>query len=157
MSQTSGVRPLSSQEITTRTHTSEILAHARRDTERHGLDEIFVVDVDSHHAELNSWPDIIGYVEDPVLRDTAEQMMVHRPQAGQLALSNYKAGLALQDAGARIPHQSGLAEPVTGDGNARDVELARRAMDAMSIDVQVVFPQPMLEIGLHPERGSRSS
>lgn len=153
MSETSGIHPLPSQEITTQTHTSEVLAHARRDTEKYSLDEIFIVDVDSHHAELNSWKDIIGYVEDPVLRDTAEQMMTHRPQAGQLALSNYKAGLALQDAGARIPHQSGLAESVSDSGSTRDVELVRRAMNAMSIDVQVVFPQPMLEIGLHPEPG----
>ena len=147
------VRSLGTQEITTQTTTTEVLANARRDTERYGLDEVFIVDVDSHHAELNSWREIISYVEDPVLRDTAEQMMVHRPQAGQLALSNYKAGLALQDAGARIPHQSGLAEPVPGEVHNRDVELVRRAMDAMSIDVQVVFPQPMLEIGLHPEPG----
>lgn len=146
-------KPLATQEITTRTHTAEILAHARRDTERYGLDKVFICDVDSHHAELNSWKDIISYVEDPVLRDTAQQMMVHRPQAGQLALSNYKAGLALQDVGARIPHQSGLAEPVPDTGDNRDVELVRRAMDAMAIDVQVVFPQPMLEIGLHPEPG----
>lgn len=153
MPETSGVYPLPSQEITTKTHTSEILENARRDTERYRLDEVFVVDVDSHHAELNSWKDIVAYVEDPVLRDTAEQMMVHRPQAGQLALSNYKAGMAFQDAGARIPHQSGLAEPVPVDGNTRDIELARRAMEAMNIDIQVVFPQPMLEIGLHPEPG----
>lgn len=146
-------RPLPSQEITTTTPTPEILANAKRDTLRYGLDDVFIVDVDSHHAELNSWRDIIAHVGDPVLRDVAEQMMAHRPQAGQLALSNYKAGLALQDAGSRIPHQSGLAEPLPDTGDTRDVELVRRAMDAMSIDVQVVFPQPMLEIGLHPEPG----
>jgi predicted TIM-barrel fold metal-dependent hydrolase len=149
----SGIRPLATQEITTKTHTAEILANARRDTQLYGLDEVFIVDADSHHAELNSWKDIIQYVEDPVLRDTANQMMVHRPQAGQLALSNYRAGLALQDAGARIPHQSGLAETIPDNCENRDVELVRRAMDAMSIDVQIVFPQPMLEIGLHPEPG----
>lgn len=147
------IQRLDPQEITTKTHTADILAHARHDTEKYDLDNTFIVDVDSHHAELNSWKDIISYVEDPVLRDTAEQMMVHRPQAGQLALSNYKAGLALQDAGARIPHQSGLAEPMEQTGADRDAELVRRAMDAMSIDIQVVFPQPMLEIGLHPEPG----
>ncbi|WAP53821.1 amidohydrolase family protein [Streptomyces sp. S465] len=153
MTTTHQPKPLPTQEITTRTHTADILANARRDTDRYGLDKVFICDVDSHHAELNSWKDIISYVEDPVLRDIAQQMMIHRPQAGQLALSNYKAGLALQDAGARIPHQSGLAESVPDTGDARDVELVCRAMDAMSIDIQVVFPQPMLEIGLHPEKG----
>ncbi|GLY70228.1 amidohydrolase family protein [Amycolatopsis taiwanensis] len=151
MPQASGARPLPSQEITTKTHTAEILANARRDTERYGLDEIFIVDVDSHHSELSSWRDIIAYVEDPVLRDNAQRMMDHRPTGAQLALSNFTPGLAFQDVGTRVPHQTGLSEPVPVDGNPRDVELVRRAMDAMSIDIQVVFPQPMLEIGLHPE------
>ena len=32
----------------------------------------------------------------------------------------------------------------------RDVELCRRAMDAMSIDVQVVFPTSLLSLGMSP-------
>lgn len=143
-------RPLPSQEITTTTHTGEMLANAKRDTKRYGLDEIFIVDVDSHHAELNSWPEIIARVDDPVLRDIAEQMG-KRPGARNFALTAFKPGISFQDVGGRVPHMSGLAEPVPDTGEARDVHLARRAMDAMSIDVQVVFPQPMLEIGLHPE------
>ncbi|WP_241032468.1 amidohydrolase family protein [Rhodococcus pseudokoreensis] len=145
------IQPHAIQEITTHTSTPDILANAQRDRERYGLDDVFIVDVDSHHSELASWPEIISYVEDPVLRDTAEQMMLHRPLAGKMALSSYDPGLALQDAGARIPHQSNLAEPIPPGDDHRDVELARRAMDAMSIDVQVVFPQPMLGIGLHPD------
>ncbi|MEI9811836.1 MAG: hypothetical protein WDO18_03810 [Acidobacteriota bacterium] len=51
----------------------------------------------------------------------------------------------------RIPHQITLGEEVdTADGKHRDLTLFRRAIDSMGIDVQVVFPQPMLEIGLHP-------
>lgn len=41
------VRPHATQEITTRTDSREILANARRDTERYGLDDYFIVDVDS--------------------------------------------------------------------------------------------------------------
>jgi predicted TIM-barrel fold metal-dependent hydrolase len=142
--------PRSTQEITTDTDSREILANARRDTERYGLDDYLVVDVDSHHVELDSWPEIIARVEDPVLRDSGQQMMRNWPQAGNLALHNHPPGLTQQDVSGRIPHQAALSEPVEDGSVHRDVTLVRRAMDAMSIDTQVVFPQPMLEIGLHP-------
>lgn len=148
-----GVRRLPTQEITTHTDSREILANARRDTERHGLDEYFIVDVDSHHVELDSWPEILEYLDSPVLKDTAHQMMRNWPQASHLALHNHPPGLTMQDVSGRIPHQASLAEETPGaaSGADRDVTLVRRAMDAMSIDVQVVFPQPMLETGLHPQ------
>ena len=49
--------------------TRDILANARRDAKRYGLDGYFIVDVDSHHVELDSWPEIIDHLQDPVLRD----------------------------------------------------------------------------------------
>ncbi|WP_370591420.1 amidohydrolase family protein [Saccharopolyspora montiporae] len=141
------------QEITIHTDSREILANARRDTERYGLDDYFIVDVDSHHVELDSWPEIIERVEDPVLRDSGRQMMQNWPNAHNVALSNHPPGLTMQDVSGRVPHQASLAEPVADTGVHRDVTLVRRAMDALSIDVQVVFPQPMLEVGLHPNPG----
>ena len=147
------IRRLPTQEITTGTDSREILANARRDTERYGLDDYFIVDVDSHHVELDSWPEILAYLDSPVLRDTAEQMMRNWPNATRLALHNHSPGLTMQDVSGRVPHQASLAEPTpdTTSGAHRDVTLVRRAMEAMSIDVQVVFPQPMLETGLHPQ------
>src|SRR5699024_123936 len=97
-----------------------------------------------------SWPEIIARIEDPVLRDSGQQMMKNWPNAGNLALSNHPPGLTMQDVSGRVLHQATLAEPVADTEVHRDVTLVRRAMDAMSIDVQVVFPQPMLEVGLHP-------
>jgi hypothetical protein len=138
------------QEITTKTDTREILANARRDTRRYGLGDYFIVDVDSHHVELASWPDIIDRIENPVLRDTGRQMIKNWPGADRAALGTYAPGMTLQDVGGRILHQAALAEHVDESDLHRDVTLVRRAMDSMSIDVQVVFPQPMLEIGLHP-------
>jgi hypothetical protein len=147
---TASATPHAPQEITTSTDTREILANARRDTETYGLDDYFIVDVDSHHVELDSWPDIIERIADPVLRDTGRQMIRNWPDAGRSALSTFAPGLTLQDVGGRILHQAALAEPVDEADVHRDVTLVRRAMDAMSINIQVVFPQPMLEIGLHP-------
>lgn len=59
-------------------------------------------------------------------------------------------GLLFQDVFGRIPHQQRLDEPVEDTTVHRDVSLVRRAMEAMSTDVQIVFPQPMLSMGLHP-------
>lgn len=146
---TATARP--TQEFTTATDTREILANARRDTERYGLDDYFIVDVDSHHVEHDSWPDIIDRIEDPVLRDNGQRMVRNWPGADRSALTTFAPGMTPQDVGGRILHQVTLAEPVADTSVHRDVTLVRRAMEAMSIDIQVVFPQPMLEIGLHPQ------
>lgn len=138
------------QEITTTTDSREILANARRDNERYNLHDLLIVDVDAHHVETDSWPEIIAAVEDPVLRDYGEQLMKNWPQANHLALSPHMPGLTFQDVAGRIPHQASLAEYVPPGEFHRDVTLVQRAMDAMAINYQIVFPQPMLEIGLHP-------
>ena len=41
-------------------------------------------------------------------------------------------------------------EPIDDTSVHRDVILARRAMESMAIDFQVIFPTPMLSLGLHP-------
>jgi hypothetical protein len=150
---TQTVKRLPTQEISIKTDSREILANARKDTEKYNLDDYFIVDVDSHHVENDSWPDIIARIADPVLRDNGQQMMKNWPGTDRTALSTFPTGLTQQDVGGRIPHQATLAEPVTETDVHRDVTLARRAMDTMSIDIQVVFPQPMLEIGMHPNPG----
>lgn len=139
------------QEITIHTDTREILANARQDTLRFGLDDYFIVDVDAHHVELDSWSEVLGHIQDPVLRYNAQAIAKNWPYAGNLSMSNHAPGLTLQDVAGRIPHQAQLAEHVPPiEGEHRDITLVRRAMDAMSIDLQVVFPQPMLGIGMHP-------
>ncbi|MDE3195690.1 MAG: amidohydrolase [Acidobacteriota bacterium] len=137
--------------ITTATDTREILANARRDIERYGLDKYFIVDVDSHHVELDTWGEILEHIEDPVLRHNGKELAKNWPYAEHVALSNHPPGLTFQDVGGRIPHMAQLGEAVdSAPGEHRDVTLVRRAMESMGISVQIVFPQPMLEIGFHP-------
>ena len=138
------------QEITTQTDTREILANCARQTTQLGLDKYFIVDVDAHHVENESWADILDCIEDPVIRYNGKAMARNWPDARGRALSNAPSGLNFQDVSGRIPHQAALAEHVPDDGLHRDVTLVRRAMEAMSIDRQVIFPQPMLSIGMHP-------
>ncbi|HEX5226927.1 MAG TPA: amidohydrolase family protein [Bryobacteraceae bacterium] len=140
------------QQITTDTDSREILANAKRDIARYKLDDYFIVDVDSHHVELDSWSEVLDQIEDPVIRRNGKVMSEIWPNAQRLALSNHPPGLTFQDVHGRIPHQVELREPVdVSDGRHRDLTLVSRAIESMGIDVQVVFPQPMLEIGMHPD------
>jgi hypothetical protein len=139
------------QQITTRTDSREILANARRDIARYNLDDYFIVDMDAHHVEFDSWAEILDRLENPVLRYNAKTMTEDWPNARNLAFSNHSVGMTFQDVFGRIPHQAELAEYVEKTEEHRDLTLVRRAMDSMGINMQIVFPQPMLEMGLHPE------
>jgi predicted TIM-barrel fold metal-dependent hydrolase len=64
---------------------------------------------------------------------------------------NGDLGLRYQSVGGRIPHQDGQREIVEETDVHRDVILTRRAMDSLGIDNMVVFPTPMLFLGMHPQ------
>jgi len=145
------INPRATQQITIHTDSREILANAKRDIVRYGLDKYFIVDVDSHHVELDTWGEILEYIDDPVIRHNGLAMAKNWPFAAHVALSNHPPGLTFQDVSGRIPHMAQLGEHVeSAPGEHRDITLVRRAMESMGIAVQIVFPQPMLEIGLHP-------
>jgi predicted TIM-barrel fold metal-dependent hydrolase len=139
------------QQITTRTDSREILANARRDIARYNLEDYFIVDLDAHHVEFDSWGEILDRLENPVLRYNAKTMTEDWPNARNVAFSNHSVGMTFQDVFGRIPHQAELGEFVEKTEEHRDLTLVRRAMDSMGINMQIVFPQPMLEMGLHPE------
>ena len=142
---------LPTQVIDTTTDSREILAHARRDARRHKLQDWFVVDVDAHHVETVSWKEIVRYIEDPVIREQAVYFHNDRHGAPPYGL-NGDMGLRYQSVGGRIPHQDGLREKTDETGGVhRDVVLTQRAMDSLGVDNMVVFPTPMLFLGLHPQ------
>src|SRR5271167_2101524 len=91
------------QQITTRPDSREILANAHRDIARLHLDDYFLVDVDAHHGEFDSWSEILNHLEHPVLRHNAISMTQNWPNAKQLAFSNHPVGLTFQDVFGRIP------------------------------------------------------
>jgi predicted TIM-barrel fold metal-dependent hydrolase len=132
------------------TDTREILRRARADAERHGFADWLIVDVDAHHVETVSWPEIVRYVDDPVIRDQAQRYHQERVGAPPYGLIG-DFGLRYQDCGGRIPHQSDRREAVTEKGVHRDIVLTRRAMDGLCVDYMVVFPTPMLFLGMHPQ------
>ena len=138
------------QEITVHTDTRDILAHARRNAVKRGLQDWFVCDIDAHHVETVSWKEIVTYIEDPVVRDNAIRFQAERIGAPPYGL-NGDLGLRYQSVGGRIPHQDGQREIVEETDVHRDVILTRRAMDSLGIDNMVVFPTPMLFLGMHPQ------
>ena len=92
-----------------------------------------------------------NYIEDPVLKHNGKMIAATGPLARGMALMNTEAGLYFQDVEARIPHQAALAEPVEDTSVPRDVTLARRGIEGLGLNMRVIFPQPLLEVGLHPD------
>jgi len=134
-------------EITIKTDTRDILAHATIQAE--ALEDYFLVDIDAHVTETSFWNEIIDLIDNDVIRQMG-QAMAARPGTST-ALLNAQPGVSYQNVYGRIPHQLALSETVEGGSGHHFTQLARRAMDAMGLDYQVVFPTPMLVLGMHPQ------
>ena len=134
-------------EITTKTDTRDILSHATLQAE--GMEDYFLVDIDAHVTETQFWPEILERIDNDVIRQMG-QAMATRPGVST-ALLNGQPGISYQSVYDRIPHHTTLAESVDGSECHHFTELARRSMDAMGLDYQVVFPTPMLTLGMHPQ------
>ena len=127
--------------------TSKLLAHAVRQAKERRYGDFTIVDVDSHHYETESFAEIIRYIEDPVIRQLAESAS----QSGQKGVGMLPGGVGYQDMGGRVTrYPLRRMEKTSGDVH-RDVTLTKRWMDAMGTDIAVLFPSPMLMLGLHPQ------
>ena len=135
------------QEITMQTDTRDILAHATRQAESY--EDYFLVDIDAHVTETSFWPEIIGSIDNEVIRQMGEANMA-RP-GNTTSLLNVAPGILHQHVYGRIPHQQALMEKVEKGKVHHFTELARRSMDALGLDYQIVFPTPMLTLGMHPQ------
>jgi predicted TIM-barrel fold metal-dependent hydrolase len=131
--------------ISTSTDTREILAHAAREARQ---DNYFIVDVDAHVTETAFWSDVVDRMESDVYKQMARAFKERGSSPG---LMNSTPGMLYQDVFGRIPHQQRLGEAVPGGRTHAQVTLVQRAMDSMGIDYMVVFPTPMLVLGMHPQ------
>ena len=144
------IRELAVQEITTKTDTRDILAHATKSFRDKRLDGWTLIDVDAHHSEMSSWSDIVEYLDDPIMLHHAREFRSRT--GGAPGLSNHMPGIRYQDVGGRIRHQQKLDEPVDDKSVHRDVTLVRRSIEALGLDYQVLFPGNMLALGTHPQQ-----
>src|ERR1700732_308528 len=131
--------------ISTTTDTREILAHAAKEARQ---DNYFIVDVDAHVTETAFWSDVVDRMESDVYKQMARAF---KERGGSPGLMNSTPGMLYQDVFGRIPHQQRLGEAVPGGRTHAQVTLVQRAMDSMGIDYMVVFPTPMLVLGMHPQ------
>src|ERR1700733_11037145 len=113
-----------------RTDTRESLNHARIQAEERGLDDYFIVDVDSHREPTPSWNEIGEYIENPVMRSHFQSRMESRG-APQYVNASFATGHNFQDMFGRVPHQGGQNEGVDDDSVHRGIILCRRAMEAV--------------------------
>jgi len=134
-------------EIGPRTNSLDILAHGRRQALQRNFQNTFIVDVDSHIGESGHWPEVLKFLENDATREAA---FTFGGGTGQGAFLNDLPGLQWQSVHGRIPHGAGLKEPVEGSDLPKPVVLARRAMEALSLDYQVFFPNGLLFLGMHP-------
>jgi predicted TIM-barrel fold metal-dependent hydrolase len=126
-------------------NTSAILAHARKQATERKLDDMLIVDVDSHHYESEHYGDFLKFMKDPVLR----QLTVGG--RGKPRHSIVPSQIGYQDMGGRLTRYPLRRTEKTTEGRVRDVELGLRWMNAMSVDYACLFPTSMLNVGLHPQ------
>jgi predicted TIM-barrel fold metal-dependent hydrolase len=127
--------------------TSKLLAHAAKQAQERGYKNFPIIDVDSHHYELESFAQIIEYMDDPVLQHQGLASV----QTGSLGVGMLGGTIGNQNNSGRVTRYAlRKIEKASGDPH-RDITLTKRWMDAMGVDVAVMFPSPMLQLGLHPQ------
>jgi predicted TIM-barrel fold metal-dependent hydrolase len=136
-------RRMSVEEFDTRI----VLAHAAKQARERGYQKFPIIDVDSHHFETEHFSEIVKYIDDPVLRQLLEASSI----AGYRGVGALPAGLGYQDYGGRIMREPLRKLERTEPKPHRDVTLTRRWMDSMGVDIAILFPTPMLHLGLHPQ------
>ena len=129
--------------------TSKLLAHAAQQARERKYSEFPIIDVDSHHYEGESMGEILEYMDDPVIQQLARAAATGNSKGiGVLSAG----GVGYQDMGGRVSrYQLRGIEKVDAGGKHRDIGLSKRWMDAMGIDIAILFPTPMLQLGLHPQ------
>jgi predicted TIM-barrel fold metal-dependent hydrolase len=130
------------------------LVNAEREARRRGLFEVPIVDCDSHCYETSSLPEIVAYMENPNIRRSFLVSSAEFIQATVLPQN-----LGERTVGGRL-HIGGGTDSKTGvhaleegpDGVHPVAATALRAMDALAIDYTIIFPTPMLNLGVHPDQ-----
>jgi uncharacterized protein len=125
-------------------NTPQTLAHAAEQAAQRKYEDFTIVDIDSHHYETESFQQILEYIDDPVLRHQARFQGV-----GDRGITSPRG--SYQEMAGRVTRYKGRGKEKTEAGGLhRDIQLTRRWMDALGVDVTCLFPTPMLSLGLTP-------
>jgi hypothetical protein len=126
--------------------TTTLLKHAAEQARARHYEKYFIVDVDSHHYESSAMREIITFIEEPTLRQMAASSSIPGAKGGAVL----PQAIGYQEMNGRITRYPLRNTEKTPTGEERDVALTRRWMDAMGIDVALLFPTPMLQLSFHP-------
>ena len=124
---------------------NKVLANARQQAIRRKYEDIFIVDIDAHHYESDSYDEILAYIESPILRNE-----IRHQGWGRNGVMTPDG--TYQNMGGRIARLNGRMTEKAPAGVHRDITLTKRWMDAMGIDSICLFPTPMLTLGAVPRR-----
>ena len=123
-------------------NTTRQLAHARRQAIARNLDDMLIVDVDSHHYEMEHLDEVLPYFESEVFK----QLVMAGRSKGRGSL--LPSQTSFQDMGGRITRYPLRGSEKTDNSKPRDIQLGNRWMDALSVDYACLFPTQMLHVGL---------
>jgi len=105
--------------------TTTLLEHAAKQARQRKYQDLFIVDVDSHHYETESQADINDYLDDPVLEHLA------KASSGLKAVRTgfiNSPGVGNQDQAGRVTRYPLRGTEKTDPGRHRDVELGHRRL-----------------------------
>jgi len=123
--------------------TPTLLAHAAEQARARKYEDFLIVDVDCHHYENASFPEIAAYIDDPVLRQNAKV----QGMGGQGWTSPEGS---YQELNGRIGRVRDRFTEKTPSSPHRDITLSLRWMDALGVDIACLFPTPMLGLAQIP-------
>jgi predicted TIM-barrel fold metal-dependent hydrolase len=130
------------------------LVNAEREARRRGLFDVPIVDCDSHCYETSSLPEIVAYMENPNIRRSFMVSSAEFIQATVLPqnLGERTVGGRLHIGGG-TDSETGVHPLEEGSGDVHPVAATTlRAMNALAIDYTIIFPTPMLNLGVHPDQ-----
>lgn len=133
------------------------LVNAEREMRQRGLYDVPIVDCDSHCYETVCLPEIVAYIESPNVRRSFQFNSPIIIEPGLIS-----GNLGDRTVGGRI-HAGGATSgqdyvyPLDADGGSMHPLAATtlRSMDALAIDYTIMFPTPMLNLGLNPDLSVR--
>jgi len=126
--------------------TRKHLEHAAQQARDRNYQDLLIVDADAHHYESESWPDIVKYIEDPIIKHRGQGAGRHGSPTSLMYTNPGNQNMA-----GRIIRRFRAGREETDPRVPRDVDLIRREMESIGINYQVVFPTPMLDLGMHPD------
>jgi hypothetical protein len=106
-------------------------------------EDFLIVDTDSHHYETEAFKEIAEYIDDPVMRFEAK-FQGHSRGGFTAETGSY------QELAGRITRYPERKNEKVPPGRHRDLTLMERWMDAMGVDMAVMFPTPMLNLSNCP-------